>query len=74
MHFTTEEKNMLCDFDTSNRTALIRNINTDFPHINPELREIAENILRKLYSITDTEFLALTFSLANFNDDEKTEV
>ena len=74
MHFTTEEKNMLCGFDTSSRAALIRNINTDFPHIKPELREIAENILRKLYNISDTEFLTLTLSPVNFNDDEKTEV
>ena len=46
----------------------------DFPHIKPELREIAENILRKLYSITDTEFLTLTFGTVNFNDNEKMEV
>ena len=72
MNFTVEEENLICIFDTSSRTALINGINAVLPDFDePELREIAENILRQLNAMTDEEFSALIFNPAYFNDDDE---
>jgi len=73
--FTIEEENLACIFDTNSRDTLINSINAALPDFNePELKEIADNILRKLNDITDSEFSALIFSPAYFNDDDEQEV
>ena len=75
MNFTVEEENLICIFDTSSRTTIIRDINTAFPYFDePELREIAENVLRQLNYMTDEEFSELIFNPAYHNDDDETEV
>ena len=73
--FTVEEENLICIFDTGSRIALIDSINAALPDfVEPELKEIADNILRKLNDITDSDFSALIFSPAYFNDDDEQEV
>jgi len=73
--FTIEEENLACIFNTGSRAALINNINAALPDFDePELCGIAENILRKLNAMTDSEFSTLIFSPAYFNDDDEQEV
>jgi hypothetical protein len=69
--FTVEEENLICIFDTDNRSSLITDIKltlSDFE--DPELQEITENIIRKLNSMTDDEFNNLTFSPVYHGDED----
>ena len=72
--FTVEEENLICAYDISSRTALVSGITDALPHFEEtEMREIAENVLRKLDSLTDEEFANLTFHPAYHGDEENNE-
>ena len=72
MFFTVEEENLLCIFDTSSRAAAIAEICGVLPDFDePELREIAGDVLRKLEAMSGVEFAALDFSPEYFSDDEE---
>lgn len=69
--FTVEEENLVCIFDTSSRDTLIGGIREAMPDFDePELREIAENVLHKLETMSDLEFSAIYFTPAYFDDEE----
>jgi len=69
--FTVEEENLICIFDTSSHNALIAGISNAIPLFDePELREVAEGALRKLESISETEFSTLIFHPAYSGDDD----
>jgi hypothetical protein len=58
--FTVEEVNLMCIFDTSGKDTLVAELTAARHEFNePELNEIAENVLRKLVKMTDDEFAAL---------------
>jgi len=58
--FTVEETNLMCIFDTSSRYTLIAELTAAVPEFDePELSEIAENVLAKLEKMSDAEFSAL---------------
>ena len=58
--FTVEEVNLMCIFDTSSRDALISELSEAVPDFEePELVEIAENILNKLSKMSGADFNAL---------------
>ena len=68
--FTVEEENLICAFDTSSRNALIQGIRmalTDFDE--PELYEIAGNVLRILETMTDGDYSLIVFSPAYSGDE-----
>jgi hypothetical protein len=68
--FTVEEENLICIYDTASRTALINSITAALSDFNePDMNEIAENVLSKLDAMTDEEFSAITFAPA-YDDDE----
>ena len=68
--FTVEEENLLCIFDTSSRDTLIAGIYDAMDYFEePEMREIADNALRKLNALTGEEFSELIFSPV-YHDDE----
>ena len=70
--FTVEQENLLCIFDTSTRFDCIEDIKFSLQHFDdPDLCEIAKSTLAVLQSMTDTEFSALTFNPAYYNDDEE---
>ena len=75
MNFTVEEENLVCAFDVSSRNALTADIRATLPEFDePEIRGIAENVLKILDDMTDAEFSELAFNPAYFNyDDEETE-
>ena len=70
--FTVEEENLLCIYDISSRTKLIKNLTAAiFEYDDPELREIAERALYKLHNMSDEEFSAIIFSPAYFDDESE---
>ena len=73
-YFTVEEENLICAFGTGDRVTVINEIKSAVPNLDePELIEIAQNTLRKLEAMTDTEFDALVFHPAYQLDDEDNE-
>ena len=69
--FTIEEENLICVFDTSNRLSLITELSDAIPDFEePELREIAENAIKKLTSMTDEDFSNLTLNPAYYGDED----
>ena len=75
MTFTVEEENLICIYDTTSRAALMNGIRAATPdYEEDDMREIAENVLRKLDGMSDEEFAAIVFSPAYFNEeDDETE-
>ena len=74
MDFTLEQENFICIFDVSNRNACINGIRAALPDFDDlELREIANDVLKKLDNMSDEDFSELIFSPAYY-DDEMEEV
>jgi hypothetical protein len=73
--FTVEEVNLMCIFDTSGRDALIASLTAAVPDFDePELAEIAENVLVKLSRMSDEDFGALELYPEYDDYDKETEV
>ena len=71
--FTVEETNLMCIFDTSSRDTLIAELMAAVPEFDePELGEIAENVLAKLEKMSDAEFSALELypEFEDYNEQE----
>jgi hypothetical protein len=65
----------MCIFDTSSRNALIDELFVAVPDFDePELTEIAENVLAKLNALNDEDFSALDFYPEYEDYDEESEV
>ena len=60
LEFTVEEINLMSIFDTSGKNALITELTAAIPDFTePELTDIADNIIIKLGKMTEAEFLML---------------
>jgi D-arabinose 5-phosphate isomerase GutQ len=60
--FTIEEVNLMCIFNTSGRSVLITDLTAAVRNFDePELIEITETTINKLYKMSDTDFTALEF-------------
>ena len=60
MHFTVEETNLMCCFDTSSRSKLISEMkNLPLNDLDNEIAELLYRTVQKLEGITDEEFDAL---------------
>ncbi|MDD3227967.1 MAG: transposon-transfer assisting family protein [Oscillospiraceae bacterium] len=63
MKFTVEEINFICVYDTSNRGRLLTGIRESLPHLlEPELKELALRVMRRLEAMTDQEFTTLVLA------------
>ena len=72
--FTVEEINLMCIFDTSGRSRLISELTEATQGFdNPELAEIATNVLKKLNDISDLEFATIEL-YPEYGDNDETEV
>ena len=72
--FTVEEENLICIFNTGNRTALIQSITDAIPDFDePRMDEIAESAIKKLNEMTDAEFAALELYPEYGDNDEQEE-
>jgi hypothetical protein len=73
--FTVEEINLMYIFDTSSRDSLITELSAAVPEFDePELIEIAENVLNKISEMTDEDFSALELYPEYEDYDEESEV
>lgn len=57
--FSFEEMNLMCIYNTGSRTGLIASLEEMRPHLEEdenELRELTDNTLKKLRSMSDMEF------------------
>lgn len=64
MRLNVEEMNLLYMFDTSNRKAAVQDILDRFPFLkNEELKEICQQTVKKLETMTDEEFVEIDFSI-----------
>ena len=70
--FSTEEINLMCIFDTASREALQSDLTTALRDIyDPEMKAVFASTLAKLDTLTDEEFTAIGFYVAD--DDFNTE-
>ncbi len=61
-NFTVEEVNLMCIYDTGDRSGLIREIEEMTRYLTPdetELSALADAVLNKLRGITDEQYAAL---------------
>lgn len=57
MTFTSDEMNLICIYDTSDKSELEKQLRLSVPYIeNAELREITETVINKLERMTAEEF------------------
>ena len=66
MEFTIEEINLMCIYDTGTRQGLMDALKAMYSDLLPEeaeLRRLTENVLAKLYSMTDDEYAQMQDSL-----------
>lgn len=64
MRLNVEEMNLLYMFDTSNRKAAVQDILDRFPFLeNEELKEICQQTVKKLETMTDEEFGQIDFRI-----------
>lgn len=69
MKLNVEEMNLLYIFDTSTRTAALQDVlSRRLSFENEELKEICEQLVRKLEQMTDEEFSKLDFTM--YEEDE----
>lgn len=74
MDFTLEEMGLMAIFDTSDRGRLLAGIRESLPYfLEPELKELAQDVIGRLEAITDREFAALDLA-PEYDDEEETEV
>lgn len=72
MKLNVEEMNLLYIFDTSTRTAALQDVLSRRPSFeNEELKEIYEQLVRKLEQMTDEEFSKLDFTV--YEEDDENE-
>ena len=73
MKLNVEEMNLLYIFDTSTRTAALQDIlSRRLSFENEELKEICEQLVRKLEQMTDEEFSKLDFTM--YEEDDENEL
>ena len=69
MRLNVEEMNLLYMFDNSGRMAAVQDILDRFPFLeNEELKEICQQTVRKLETMTDEEFVAMDFTIYDEED------
>lgn len=57
MTFTPDEMNLMCIYDTADKTELAKQLRFSVPYIeNAELKEITETVINKLERMTAEEF------------------
>nr|WP_312577763.1 transposon-transfer assisting family protein [Sedimentibacter sp.] len=74
MAFTMDEINLICIYDTNDRGRMLTGIRESLPYfLEPELKELAQDVIRRLEAMTDREFAALDLA-PEYDDEEETEV
>ena len=72
MDFTNDEMNLMCIYDTGNRTGLINALSEMRKELSTdeiELRELTDSVLNKLSAMTDEDYEQLEL-YPDFDDEE----
>lgn len=72
MDFTNDEMNLMCIYDTGNRTGLINALSEMRKELSTdeiELRELTDSVLNKLSAIPDEDYAKLEL-YPDFDDEE----
>ena len=63
MHFTDDELNLICIYDTKSKSALIDDLQRALPYIEEgELKSITKSVLSKFRAMSNAEFSCMEFS------------
>ena len=71
MDFTNDEMNLMCIYDTGNRTGLINALSEMRKELDTDeaaLRELTDSVLNKLSAMSDEDYAKLEL-YPNFDDD-----
>lgn len=71
MNFTNDEMNLMCIYDTGNRTGLINALSEMRKELDTDeaaLRELTDSVLNKLSAMTDEDYAKLEL-YPDFDDD-----
>lgn len=65
IRFTVEEENIIAIYAEDSREKTIQNILAAIPYMDSDIRPLAENTIRKLQRMTDSEFSEAAFNLTD---------
>lgn len=65
-NFTVEEMNLICVFAGESRRGVIEDIKKTLPHLDdPDMEELSNRVIKKLWNMTDEEFEELELAEAD---------
>ena len=65
IRFTIEEENLICIYHEDDRNSTIANIREAVPYMDDDMKQLAEVVIGKLQSMTDTEFSEAQFTFTD---------
>lgn len=65
IRFTVEEENLIAIYAEDSREKTIQNILAATPYMDSDIQPLAENMIRKLQRMTDSEFSEAEFILTD---------
>ena len=66
IRFTIEEENLICIYHEDDRNSTIANIREAVPYMDDDdMKQLAEGVIGKLQSMTDTEFSEAQFTFTD---------
>ena len=65
IRLTVEETNLLSIYNEGGKRALIENVNAALPYMDADMRELAKRTVKKVNSLSDQEFAALSIDPAD---------
>jgi len=69
MNFTAEETNLIAIYNTDTRTTTLEWIDAALEYMDEDMITIAEGAIRKLFALTESEFIELQFTPATDADE-----
>lgn len=65
IRFTIEEENLICIYHEDDRNSTIANIREAVPYMDDDMKQLAEDVIGKLQSMTDTGFSDMQFTFTD---------
>ena len=65
IRFTVEEENLIAIYAEDSREKTMQNILAAIPYMDNDMQPLAENTIRKLQRMTDSEFSEAAFTLTD---------
>ena len=65
IRFTIEEENLICIYHEDDRNSTIANIREAVPYMDDDMKQLAEDVIGKLQSMTDAGFSDMQFTFTD---------